>query len=473
MPTTVKDSKPALPNWQERYNAKFIITARVRLLDRPGALANFLEATGDAGASVGDIRIVGADSHHKIRDIQLFVVDRQRLEKTIEAVKSLDDSELLGITDEVLEIHRHGAIQTVARVPLATMMNLRMVYTPGVASVCQLIADQPESAWDYTTKGKRIAIVTNGTSVLGLGDIGPLASLPVMEGKSAILAHFVEVSCDPILVESHDPDEIVELVSRIASGYGAIQLEDIAAPACFEIEKNLQDRLDIPVFHDDQHGTATVVVAGLINALARTGRQRADCRAVILGAGAAGFAIAHFLTDFGIGDVVVCDSAGAIYRGRTERMNRWKQELASITNAEGARGSVAEVMKGRDLFIGVSRPNMITPQMVASMAKDPIVFALANPVSEISVEEALGAGAAVAMDGRGMNNALAYPGIFRGALDARARRITPQMKVAAADALAEAATDQLLPDMLDRTVHRRVAEAVAAAWKSESQQPPH
>jgi malate dehydrogenase (oxaloacetate-decarboxylating) len=460
MPTT-------LPNWQERYNARFIISVRVRIHDSPGTLAALLEAIAGAGASVGDITIVGADSTHKIRDLQLFLVDAERLKDAIAAIRGLDTVELLEVTDEVLEVHRGGPIETRARVPLETVMDLRMVYTPGVASVCELIAADPSEAWTYTGIGRRIAIVTNGTAVLGLGDIGPLAGLPVMEGKSAILAHFAEVSADAMLIDSTDSDEIIEIVAKTASNYGAIQLEDIAAPACFEIEERLQARLEIPVFHDDQHGTATVAVAGLMNALKATGREPGDCRAAILGSGAAGIAIAHFLMDFGIDDVVVCDSVGAITRDRTERMNEWKRRLAERSNPDGVSGSIADVMTGRNLFIGVARPNTITPEMIASM-DEPIVFALANPVSEIPVEDALAAGAVVAVDGRGMNNALAYPGIFRGALDARAKRITPGMKLAAAQTLAACATDGLLPEMLDRTVHRRVADAVAAAWPAEA-----
>lgn len=436
------------------------------MLDAPGNLASVLNVIADVGAMVGDIRIVGADRQHKIRDIQLFLVEEEHLDVAVDALKAMPEIEILSITDEVLEIHRHGAIETKACVPLNTMMDLRMVYTPGVASVCQLIADKPEQAWKYTSKGNRIAIVTNGTSVLGLGDIGPLASLPVMEGKAAILAHFVGVSADPILIDSKDTDEIINIVAKLACYYGAIQLEDIAAPACFEIEDRLQEMLDVPVFHDDQHGTATVVVAGLINALKQTQRQASDCNAVILGAGAAGLAITKFLIDFGIGNVVVCDSKGAIYRGRTERMNPWKVKIAEVTNKENEQGSLEQIIKGKNLFIGVARPRVVSKDMVASMAKDPIVFALANPVSEISVEDATEAGAAVAVDGRGMNNALAYPGIFKGTLDARAKRITPQMKNAAAYALAAAAKEQLLPDMLDQSMHARVAKAVAEAWTS-------
>ncbi len=456
-----------LPNWQERYNAKLIITLRVRIPDEQGELARLLDTIGSAGAMVGDLRICGADGTHKVREVQLFLTDETVLSAAVDAVKALAGVDLLCITDDVLEIHRRGAIETRSRVPLATVMDLRMVYTPGVASVCELIARKPELAWKYTGIGRRIAIVTNGTAVLGLGNIGPLASLPVMEGKSAILSCFAGVSADAVLIDSTEIDEIVDIVAKIASNFGAIQLEDIAAPACFDIEERLQARLDIPVFHDDQHGTATVAVAGLMNALKRVGRDPGDCRGVILGAGAAGSAIARFLVDFGVRDLVLCDSGGAIFRGRTTGMNPWKERLAEITNADRIQGSVADVMKGRNLFIGVSRPGVVSKEMVASMGKDPIVFALANPVSEIDASEALDAGAAVAVDGRGMNNALAYPGIFRGALDARAKRITHAMKLAAARAIADAAVESLLPDMLDRKMHDRVAKAVAAAWRED------
>lgn len=452
------------PNWYERYRASRIATIRLETADVPGALARVLTVIGEQCGQIGDIRIVGVVEQHKVRDVQGFFMDDDHLERTIEAVQLLDDVKVLSVTDEVLEIHRHGTIETKARAEIKTLMDLRMVYTPGVASVCQLIERQPEAAWDYTALGQKICIVTNGTAVLGLGDIGPLASLPVMEGKAAILAQFVGVSAEPLLIDSKDPDEIVEIVAKASGGYGAIQLEDIAAPTCFEVEEKLQARLDKPVFHDDQHGTATVVVAGLINAMKRTGRNRGDVRAVVLGAGAAGTAIARLLTTFGVRDVVVCDSVGAIHEGRSERMNPFKVQLARDTNRERAEGSIADVMKGRDLFVGVSRANAVSKQMVSSMAKDPIVFALANPVSEISVTDALDAGAAVAMDGRGMNNALAYPGIFRGALDARAKRITAAMRLAAAEALADAAPEGvLLPEMLDMSVHRRVTEAVRQA----------
>ena len=444
-------------NWYERYNASAIETIRIRIPDQPGSLAATLTALASHAAQLGDIELVGADGAHKIRDVQVFFVDGEQRDRTLAAVNALDDTEVVRTVDEVMEIHRGGTIETKARVPIDTLMDLRMVYTPGVARVCTAIADDPDKAWEYTAIGNKVAIVTDGTAVLGLGDIGALAGLPVMEGKAAILARFAGVSAEPILVNSKDPDEIIKVVERIAAGYGAIQLEDIAAPACFTVERALGKKLNKPVFHDDQHGTATVCVAGLLSALRRTGRSMGEIEAVVLGSGAAGSAIGRFLVELGVSDVVMCDGAGALFRGRANRMNDEKKALAEITNKNNFQGSLAEAMVGKHLFVGVSRPNLVSPDMVKSMAKDPIIFALANPVSEISVGDALAAGAAVALDGRGMNNALAYPGIFRGALDARATRITAAMKLAAAQALADCAGDELLPEMLDPSVHRRVA----------------
>lgn len=451
-------------SWLERYNAALVATLRIAIPDRPGQLSRVLDAIGRAQAPLGDLRTVSFTSTTKTRDIQVFCVDRAHLDRVVESVRADGVGEIASVRDDVLEIHRGGTIETVSRVPLDTVTDMRMVYTPGVASVCQTIAEDPEAAWAYTHRGNRVAIVTNGTAILGLGDIGPLAGLPVMEGKAAIFARFVGISSDPVLIDSDDPVVIAETVERIAQGYGAIQLEDIAAPACFQVEERLEKTLEIPVFHDDQQGTATVVLAGLINALERTGRTPGECRAVVLGAGAAGLRIAQFLVDFGIGDVVLCDSRGAVYEGRTEGMNPWKERIAAITNRGGERGSVGVVIAGRDLFVGVSRPGIVTKEMIGSMAEKAIVFALANPVSEISVAEALEAGAGVALDGRGMNNALAYPGLFRGALDARSPSITMEMKIAAARALAERAEGaNLMPDMLAEGLHEHVAVAVRAA----------
>ncbi|MFG0316066.1 MAG: NAD-dependent malic enzyme, partial [Planctomycetota bacterium JB042] len=444
-------------DWLERYHAALILTVRVRLLDRAGTLAELLRRVGDSCTPIGDVRIVGTERDTKVRDVQLFCTDEHHRDAVLEAIDSTEDVEIVSVTDEVLESHRGGPIATVARERLDSTMKLRMVYTPGVARVCELVAERPEAAWSYTGKGERVAIVTNGTAVLGLGDIGPLAALPVMEGKAAILAEFAGVSAEPMLVDSRDPDEVVDVVAKCALSYGLIQLEDIAAPACFEIERKLADRLDVPVFHDDQHGTATVVAAGFLNALERTGRTAEEVRAVVLGAGAAGSAIARMLVDLGVDDVVVCDSTGIVARGRGG-MNVWKEELAEVTNQDGLEGGLDVAIRGRDVFVGVSRPNALSPKLVRTMADRPIVFALANPVSEIGVHEAMEAGAEIAIDGRSMNNALAFPGLFRGALDARARCISTEMKLAAARTLAAAATgDSLLPDMLDHGVHRAVA----------------
>lgn len=352
------------------------------------------------------------------------------------------------------------------RQPIQTNTDLRIVYTPGVARVCKAIQADPHLARKYTNIANKVAIATNGTAILGLGDIGPLAGLPVMEGKAAIFWEFAGVSAEPVLIDTHDSDEFINICKKLACGFGAIQIEDVAAPECFRITRELDAALDIPVFHDDQHGTATIVLTGLYSALKKLGRDIADVRCAISGAGAAGVAITDLLYDAGIKDIVLCDRAGAIYRGRTENMNDEKLALAEKTNADNVTGDLAEAMKGRDLFIGVSKPNIVTGEMVAAMAKNPIILALANPVSEIGRDDALAAGAAVYADGRTINNALAYPGIFRGALDVEAKSITLDMMKAAAAALCQAVPEgQLMPEMMDRNTHHAVADAVAGAYQ--------
>jgi malate dehydrogenase (oxaloacetate-decarboxylating) len=453
-------------SWQQHYSASGIFTLRCRILDRPGMLGKLTTAIGNTGAHIGQVNLVCLEPQYKIRDITIFLPDKVHIEKVVDAINALDAMEIFSVTDDILEIHRRGTIEVVSRVPVNTQTDLRMVYTPGVASVCEEVKRDPATAWDMTGICDRIAIVTNGTAVLGLGDIGPLASLPVMEGKAALLAEFVGISGFPILIDTNDIDTFIQTVVRIASGFGAIQLEDVAAPACFEIEQKLSAQLDIPIFHDDQHGTATIVLASLINALRQTGKDPKRCSVIMLGAGAAGYAVSRMLLEFGIGDIVLYDSKGPIYRGRTESMNPYKQQLADITNKDNQKGSLAEGFIGKDIFIGLSRPNIVSKDMIASMAKDPIVFPLGNPVGEISKEQAYEVGAAIAADGRDINNALAYPGIFRGALDARATEINMNMKLTAAKKLANLAPeDSLLPDILDREVHKQVAKAVAAAWQ--------
>jgi malate dehydrogenase (oxaloacetate-decarboxylating) len=453
-------------SWQERYNASEIFTLRCKILDKPGMLGKFITAVGNVGSHIGSINVAGLDSHHKIRNITVYCSDRKHLDEILSIASSSDYVEIIDVSDDVLAIHCRGTIKTVSRVPITNLTDLRMLYTPGVASVCEKIVANKSIAWEMTGLCDRVAIVTNGTAVLGLGNIGPLASLPVMEGKAAIFAEFADISAVPILVDSEDIDEVVETVVRIADGFGAIQLEDIEAPACFEIEQRLQEKLNKPVFHDDQHGTATVVLAALINALERTGRKASKSDILILGAGAAGFAIAKILLEFGVKDVLVYDSTGPLSRGRTEGMNKNKSQLAEITNKNNQTFLLAEGFEGKDIFIGVARPNTVTKEMVSQMNKDPIVFPLSNPVGEISLDEAVAAGARVVADGRTINNALAYPGLFRGALDCRAEDITGEMQVAAAQKLAELAdSDSLLPNMLDRQVHKEVAVAVRQAYE--------
>lgn len=455
-------------SWQERYHAAQIFTLRCRILDKPGMLGKLISAVGQVGAHIGTVDIAALQSRYKIRNITVYCSDKRHLDMLLNTINRISGVKVLDVRDDVLEIHRRGAIKIVSRVPITNLTEFQMLYTPGVASVCEKIKADPKAVWHMTGICDRVAIVTNATAVLGLGNIGTLASLPVMEGKAAIFSEFADICAFPILIDSEDVDTIVETVTHIASSFGAIQLEDIAAPACFAVEEKLRDRLDIPVLHDDQHGTATVALAALMNAIKKTKKEPQHCSAIILGAGAAGYAITRILRKYGIGDIVIHDSQGPLYRGRTEKMNPYKQKLAELTNKNNQKGNLYESFRDKDIFIGVSRPNIVSSEMIACMAENPIVFPLSNPVGEISVEAALGAGAAVVADGRVINNALAYPGLFRGALDARAEDITFDMQLAAAEKLAHLAPKgTLLPNILDRKVHKTVAEVVAAAYHNK------
>jgi malate dehydrogenase (oxaloacetate-decarboxylating) len=370
--------------------------------------------------------------------------------------------------EDLLALHEGGKLATVSTTDLQSLEDLRRIYTPGVARVCLHLQEHPERYLDYTMAGHTVGIVTNGTAVLGLGDIGARAGMPVMEGKAVLLKTWGGVDAFPILIESRDPDVVVETVERMYHGFGAIMLEDIAAPECFAIENRLKESLPVPVFHDDQHGTAVVTLATLLHGLAREGRRAETMRVVISGAGAAGVAIAKMLRANDFGELTLCDSKGAVYPGRPAGMNPAKEEIAALTNPEGARtGSLADCLAGADIFVGVSRQGLVTQAMVRSMNDRPFVLAMANPEGEIPVEEALAAGAALAADGKMVNNALGFPGIFRGALQARATAITPEMQTAAARAIAEIAPeDDILPSFLDPAVHDAVAHAVAQAWQN-------
>ncbi len=379
----------------------------------------------------------------------------------------------MALRDDALEFHRksRGKIAIRSKVPCGTREDLSLAYTPGVAEPCREIAKNPEMVYEYTSKGNLVAVVTDGSAVLGLGDIGAAASMPVMEGKAILFKGFADVDAFPICIDSKDASEIVETTKRIATVFGGINLEDISAPRCFEIEDRLKRELDIPVFHDDQHGTAVVTGAAMINALEIVRKRFENIAVVFSGAGAAGVAVSKFLMSFGVRDVVLCDSKGIIHSGRSD-LNPSKVEMARITNPKGKTGSLDDALMGADVFIGVSAPGIVTEEMVESMAKDPIVFAMANPVPEIMPDLAKKAGARVVATGRSdfpnqVNNVLGFPGIFRGALDVRARDINEEMKMAAARAIARLAEpiseDCIIPSPFDRRVVPKVAEAVARA----------
>lgn len=381
----------------------------------------------------------------------------------------------MSIYDESLKFHEElrGKIEITARTPVTTSKELSLAYTPGVAQPCLEIQKDPDKAYLYTRKWNTIAVVSDGTAVLGLGDIGALASLPVMEGKALLFKSFGDVDAFPIVINTKDVDEIVETVARISPSFAGINLEDISAPRCFEVEEKLKKLLDIPVFHDDQHGTAVVVLSGLINALKVTKKRLEDIKVVINGAGSAGTAIAKLLLSSGVKNVTMCDKVGVLYDG-IEGVDDAKKALAKITNPEHLKGSLKDAVKGRDVFIGVSAPGLLSQEMVKTMNEDAIIFAMANPTPEIFPDEAKLAGAKVIGTGRSdfpnqINNVLAFPGIFRGALDVRASAITEEMKIAAAHAIAnsisedELDADNIIPKAFDEKVQKNVAEAVAEA----------
>ena len=377
---------------------------------------------------------------------------------------------------ESLRLHKEwkGKIQVVANVPVETKDDLSLAYTPGVAQPCLEIQKDIDKSYELTRRWNMCLVVTDGSAVLGLGDIGPEAGMPVMEGKCVLFKAFGDVDAFPLCIKSQDVDEIVNTIYLISGSFGGVNLEDIAAPRCFEIEKKLKEKCDIPIFHDDQHGTAVITLAGLNNAMKLTGKKKEEVSIVMNGAGAAAISIARLLLKAGYKNITLCDRNGAIYEGRKEGMNAVKEEMSKITNLEKKTGSLAEQMKGADVFIGVSAPGVVTKEMVEGMAKDAVIFACANPVPEIYPEEAKAAGAKVVATGRSdfpnqINNVLAFPGIFRGAFDVRAKDINDEMKIAAADALAGLITeeelnpDYIIPKAFDKRVGPAVAKAVAKA----------
>lgn len=382
----------------------------------------------------------------------------------------------MDLQKESLLLHEkfRGKLSIDVKMPLNSMKDLSLAYSPGVAEPCRKIHDQPEKVYDYTIKGNLIAVVSDGTSVLGLGDIGPEASMPVMEGKAALFKAFAGIDAVPICLDTKDPEEIIKTVNLLQPSFGGINLEDIAAPNCFYIEERLKQEMNIPVFHDDQHGTAIVTAAGLKNALKLVDKQMEKIKIVINGAGAAGIAIIKLLLNMGVKDIIMCDTKGAIYEGRQERMNPVKESVAKITNPDKRQGPLEEVIIGADVFIGVSSAGALTKEMVQTMSQDSIIFAMANPVPEIMPEEAKEAGAKVVGTGRSdlpnqVNNVLAFPGIFRGALDVRATEINEEMKMAAVEAIAglidatDLSPDYVIPGPLDSRVVPAVRDAVVKA----------
>lgn len=377
-------------------------------------------------------------------------------------------------SEKALELHRqwNGKLDTVSKAAVKTREDLALAYTPGVAEPCKVIAEDPEAAYTYTIKSNTVAVVSDGSAVLGLGNIGPLAAMPVMEGKAVLFKEFGGINAFPVCLDTQDTEEIIETVVRIAPAFGGINLEDISAPRCFEIEERLKERLSIPVFHDDQHGTAIVVLAGMINALKVTGKKKEDCRVVINGAGSAGIAISKLLLLYGFAHVTLCDKAGILSRGM-EGLNWMQERMMEVTNLEGKSGTLADALAGADIFVGVSAPGIVTPKMVASMNRDSILFAMANPVPEIMPDLAREAGARVVGTGRSdfpnqVNNVLIFPGIFKGALEGRASAITEEMKLAAAEAIASLVDEADLNEehILPAAFDPRVADAVSRAVKT-------
>ncbi|MGZ4393752.1 MAG: malic enzyme-like NAD(P)-binding protein [Gaiellaceae bacterium] len=453
-------------------SASFSAIIRVHIEDRPGAFAKLAEAIGDAGGSLDAIDLVRVGKGEKVRDVTILAADTEHIQRIVDAVRAVPGIEVEHVSDRTFLLHLGGKLEVTPRNPIKTRDDLSMAYTPGVARICMAIHETPSAVWNLTIKQNTVAVVTDGTAVLGLGDIGPEASLPVMEGKAVLFKEFGGVDAFPIALATKDTDEIVRAVELMAPVFGGINLEDISSPRCFEIERRLRESLDIPVFHDDQHGTAVVVLAAFANALKLVGKRPEDVKIVLTGVGAAGVATTKILLAAGARNVIGCDRVGAIHAGRTD-LDDVKREFAEITNPDGLEGTADELLVGADVYIGVSSPGAVSVEGIRGMAEGAIVFAMANPTPEVLPEEIEGLAAVIAT-GRSdypnqINNVLAFPGIFRGALDVRATQITEEMKVAAGRAIAavipedELEAEYIIPSVFNRDVAPAVAVAVAQA----------
>jgi len=450
-------------------SAGYSMTLRVRLDNRVGMIGEVTSAIGRAGGDIGAIDIVQVTKEGVIRDITVDASSSDHADAIVTAVSKVPGATVINVSDRTFLLHLGGKIEIHNKVPVKGLSDLSMVYTPGVARVCNAIYNDRRKLFTLTIKKNSVAVITDGSAVLGLGDIGPEAAMPVMEGKAMLFKEFADIDAFPIALATKDPDEIVRTVKIIAPAFGGINLEDISAPRCFEVEERLKQELDIPVFHDDQHGTAVVVLAALTNALKIVNKKMEEIKVVVSGIGAAGIACSKILKAAGVTNIIGCDRTGAIYRGRSENMNSAKQWYAENTNPEQLKGSLSAVMRGADIFLGLSAPNLLTVEDIKQMARDPVVFALANPIPEI-MPEAVAGYVRVMATGRSdypnqINNVLCFPGIFRGALDCRASQINEPMKMAAAYAIASVVSDrELNPDYVIPSVfNKKVVKAVAAA----------
>jgi malate dehydrogenase (oxaloacetate-decarboxylating) len=456
-------------------SAQYRLTIRVKLDDSQGLLGQVTSTIGEAGGIVGAMDLVEVVGSHSLRDVVVDASGRDHWEQILQAIDAIDGADVIDTTDRTFQLHIGGKIEQANRHPLKTRDDLSMVYTPGVARVCRAIADDPDKAFQYTIKRNTVAVVSDGSAVLGLGDIGPRAAMPVMEGKCCLFKEFAGVDAFPICLDTNDTDEIVRTVELMAPGLGGINLEDISAPRCFEIEDQLKQRLDIPVFHDDQHGTAVVVLAALLNSVKLTGRRLEDLNVLIIGLGAAGIAVAKILLAAGVSKIIGADSRGVVHKQREDyvdgSMNKIKRWFADVSNPDCRAGAPADVIDGTDLLIGVSGARALPAEALARMNKDAMVFAMANPNPEVNPEEAAPY-VRIMATGRSdypnqINNVLCFPGIFRGAMDVRAPAITEEMKMAAADAIAaivderELREDYIIPSVFNRDVAPAVATAVA------------
>ncbi len=462
-------------------SAGYTFSLRVNLANTPGTLGRLTTAIGRAGGNIGAIDLVEHRITMVVRDITVLCRDEGHAREVAAAARAVEGVEVRSVADRVFEIHQGGKIAIAPRVPLRTRDDLSMAYTPGVGRVSSAIAEDPGRVWELTTKGNSVAVLTDGSAVLGLGDIGPEAALPVMEGKAILFKEFADVDAYPVCVRVSGPDELVAVARAIAPGFGGINLEDVAAPACFEVEERLREELDIPVFHDDQHGTAVVVLGALLNACRVVGKPLSEIRVAVLGMGAAGVACTKLLLMAGVGDVVGADRRGILHPARQDPLSPQKLWVATHTNRDRLTGGVEEALRGADVFVGVSGPNLVRPEWVAQMADRAVVFALANPVPEVMPEE-MPDNVAVVATGRSdyanqINNVLVFPGFFRGLLDSRARRVEEEMKLAAARALAavvgpdELSEDYIVPSVFDRRVAPAIAAAVHSAAATDSASP--